>query len=193
MILRGELVDVCGGGTSQFGTTTLNAAFFSGLQLDQWKAHSWYISRYPMGREATLNYPDLDVRFTNTSPGAVIVRTSHTASSITVSLYGQPIASSVSASHGNPTNPTEPAEQRRDNDELCEGVEVVVQSGGGGFTVQVVRTVDLINGGQDTRTIRTVYVPQNRIIDEGTRTDGPCAPDDDDDVDDEEDEDEDDD
>jgi hypothetical protein len=92
MILRGELVDVCGGGTSQFGTTTFNAAFFAGVQLDQWKAHSWYISRYPMGREATLNYPVLDVKFTNTTPGAIIVKTTYTPSSITVSLYGQPIA-----------------------------------------------------------------------------------------------------
>ncbi len=192
MILRGELVDVCGGGTSQFGTTTLNAAFFSGLQLDQWKAHSWYISRYPMGREATLNYPDLDVRFTNTSPGAVIVKTTYTASSITVSLYGQPIANSVSASHGSPTNPTEPAEERRDNDELCEGVEDVIQSGGGGFTVQVVRTVDLIDGGEATRTIRTVYVPQNRIIEEGTRDCSPPDQDEDDDEDESDDEDEDD-
>lgn len=185
MILRGELVDVCGGGTSQFGTTTLNAAFFSGLQLDQWKAHSWYISRYPMGREATLNYPDLDVKFTNTSDGAVIVKTTHTPSSITVSLYGQPIAESVSASHGNPTNRTEPEEEFRDTDELCEGEEKVLQSGGGGFTVQVVRTVNLIDGGEDTRTIRTVYSPQKRIVEEGTRD---CSPDDDEEEDEEEEE-----
>ena len=178
MILRGELVDVCGGGTSQFGTTTFNAAFFAGVQLDQWKAHSWYISRYPMGREATLNYPVLDVRFTNTTPGAIIVKTTHTPSSITVSLYGQPIAETVSATHGSPTDRTEYEEERRPTDELCEDVENVIQSGAGGFTVQVTRTVDLIDGGNDNRTIRTVYRPQDRIIEVGTRD---CSPDDEED------------
>jgi vancomycin resistance protein YoaR len=169
-IVRGELTDTCGGGTSQFGTTTLNAAFFAGVQLDQWKAHSWYFSRYPMGREATLNYPELDVRFTNNTDGAVIVKTSYTAGSITVSLYGQPIASSVSASHGSPTNRTTPGEERRTTNELFEDQERVVQSGFGGFTVQVVRTIDLLEGETVTETIRTVYVPQDRIVEVGTRS-----------------------
>ena len=49
--------------SSKLTSTTFNAAFFSGLQLDQWQAHSFYISRYPQGREATLSYPALDVVF----------------------------------------------------------------------------------------------------------------------------------
>jgi vancomycin resistance protein YoaR len=189
MILRGELVDVCGGGTSQFGTTTFNAAFFAGVQLDQWKAHSWYISRYPMGREATLNYPVLDVKFTNTTPGAIIVKTTYTPSSITVSLYGQPLARTVTATHGSPTNRTDYREIRRDTDELFEDQERVVQAGAGGFTVQVTRTVDKISGSNNTQTIRTVYTPQDRIIEVGTK---PRPRTDDDDEDEDEDEDDDD-
>lgn len=168
-IVRGELVDTCGGGTSQFGTTTFNAAFFAGLQLDDWKAHSWYISRYPMGREATLTYPSLDVRFTNNTEGMLIVRASHTASSVTVTIYGQPRATAVSARHGSPFAPRDFTTTNRTTDELYEDQERVVQSGAGGFTVEVVRTVELVGGGTETRTIRTVYVPQTRIIETGTR------------------------
>ena len=170
-IIRGELVDTCGGGTSQFGTTTFNAAFFTGMQLDQWKAHSWYISRYPMGREATLTYPQLDVKFTNTSDGAVLVKTSHTASSITVSVYGQPIAESVTATHGSPTNPRSFETEVRNTSELRQGQERVVQGGQGGFTVEVVRTVNRIDGSTDEQTIRTVYAPQTRIVERGTAGD----------------------
>jgi vancomycin resistance protein YoaR len=166
-IVRGELVDTCGGGVSQFGTTTFNAAFFAGVQLDQWKAHSWYISRYPMGREATLSYPELDVRFTNTTDAAIVVKTDHTETSVTVSLYGQPIADAVSATHGDPTNPTEPRTQTRTTSELRCGQERQVQGETGGFTVEVVRTVERTSGSTDTRTIRTVYTPQNRIIERG--------------------------
>jgi vancomycin resistance protein YoaR len=167
-IIQGELVDTCGGGTSQFGTTTFNAAFFTGMQLDQWKAHSWYISRYPMGREATLTYPQLDVKFTNTSDGAVLVKTSHTASSITVSIYGQPIAERVSATHGSPTNHRGFNTEVRNTSELRRGQERVVQGGLGGFTVEVVRTVERVDGSTDEQTIRTVYVPQTRIVERGT-------------------------
>jgi vancomycin resistance protein YoaR len=167
MILNGELVDACGGGVSQFGTTTFNAAFFAGVQLDQWKAHSWYISRYPMGREATLSYPELDVRFTNTTEGAIVVKTDHTATSVTVSVYGQPIADAVTATHGAPTARTQPTTQTRTSDELACGVEQEVQGEAEGFTVEVVRTVERAGGGNDTRTITTVYSPQNRIIERG--------------------------
>jgi vancomycin resistance protein YoaR len=166
-IIQGELVPTCGGGTSQFGTTTFNAAFFSGVQLDQWKAHSWYISRYPMGREATLSYPELDVRFTNTTDAAILVKTDHTATSITVSVYGQPIATAVSATHGEPTNPTDYSTQRRPDNSLGRGQERVVQAGTGGFTVEVVRTIELTNGSSREETIRTVYVPQTRIVEYG--------------------------
>ena len=46
-----------GGGVSQFATTTFNAAFFAGLEIDEYQSHSIYISRYPTGREATLAFP----------------------------------------------------------------------------------------------------------------------------------------
>jgi vancomycin resistance protein YoaR len=168
-IVRGELVDTCGGGVSQFGTTTFNAAFFAGVQLDEWKAHSWYISRYPMGREATLTFPTLDVKFTNTTDGAILVKTAHTDTSVTVSLYGQPIAKSVTATHGQPTQPRDFSTDIRTTSELYTDQERVIQGGAGGFTVEVVRTVNRTDGSTDRRTITTVYVPQTRIIERGTR------------------------
>jgi vancomycin resistance protein YoaR len=168
-IVRGELVDTCGGGTSQFGTTTFNAAFFAGVQLDQWRAHSWYISRYPIGREATLTYPQLDVKFTNNTEGAIIVKTAHTSTSVTVSLYGQPRATAVSARHSDRTRPRTFETEVRNTSELFQGQERVLQSGTDGFTVTVTRIVELVGGGTEERTISTVYVPQTRIVERGTR------------------------
>ncbi len=168
-IVRGELVDTCGGGTSQFGTTTMNAAFFAGVQLDQWRAHSWYISRYPIGREATLSYPVLDVKFTNNTDGAIVVKTAHTSSSVTVTLYGVPRAEAVTARHGSRTQPRSFSTEDRTTSELFEDQERVLQSGSDGFTIQVRRIVDLVTGGTEERTITTTYVPQTRIVERGTR------------------------
>ncbi len=166
-IIEGELVDTCGGGTSQFGTTTFNAAFFAGMQLDDWKAHSWYIERYPMGREATLSYPVLDVEFTNTSDGAVLVKTAHTDTSVTVTLYGQPLAEAVTATHGQPTDERGYGTEVRTTSSVPSGQEQVVQPGGEGFRVEVERTIELLDDGEETETITTTYQPQTRIVERG--------------------------
>jgi hypothetical protein len=46
-ISGGMLSTDVGGGVSQFATTMFNAAFFAGVRLDDFKAHSFYIGRYP--------------------------------------------------------------------------------------------------------------------------------------------------
>ena len=69
IIRNGRAAEARGGGLSQLSTTLFNAAFFSGMQLDAWTPHSYYISRYPEGREATISYPDLHHKWTNTTDG----------------------------------------------------------------------------------------------------------------------------
>jgi VanW like protein len=77
-----------GGGTSQFATTLYNAVFFGGYEDVYHRPHSLYFSRYPMGREATLSYPGPDVRFRNDTVYPLVIRTGHTATSVTVQIYG---------------------------------------------------------------------------------------------------------
>jgi vancomycin resistance protein YoaR len=168
-IVRGELVDTCGGGVSQFGTTIYNAAFFAGLPIPQWQAHSFFISRYPMGREATLSYPELDVRFINETRGYIVVRTSTTPTSVTVSLYGIPRYAAVSATHSAPRAFTTFTTVERPTTALAPGARRVVQGGGGGFTVDVRRTWTPFDGEEapPSERIVTVYRPQQRIIEFG--------------------------
>lgn len=87
VIEEGKFAEAVGGGISQFGTTSFNAAFFAGLSIPEYQAHSIYISRYPYGREATLSYPHPDVKIHNTSPYGVLIWTSYTGTSLTVSFY----------------------------------------------------------------------------------------------------------
>ncbi len=76
-----------GGGVSQFSTTLFNAAFFAGLDIPTYGMHGIYISRYPYGREATLDFPSLDLQVRNQTPHGVLIWTSYSATSITVTLY----------------------------------------------------------------------------------------------------------
>lgn len=89
-ISNGQLVDEIGGGISQFATTIFNAAYFAGLQIDASQPHSRYFDRYPRGREATMGFPEPDLRFTNDTPYGILIWTSYTDTSITVTLYSSP-------------------------------------------------------------------------------------------------------
>ena len=87
MILNGKFVDSVGGGVSQFATTMFNAVFFGGFEDVQHKPHSYYISRYPPGREATVSSPQPDLRWRNDSKYGVLITTSYTEKSITVTFW----------------------------------------------------------------------------------------------------------
>ena len=67
-----------GGGVSQMATTTFNAMFFAGLEDVEHKPHSFYIDRYPVGREATVAWGAVDLRFRNDTPYGVLIDTSFT-------------------------------------------------------------------------------------------------------------------
>lgn len=120
-----KLKDSVGGGVSQFSTTLYNAAYFAGLQIDSHTPHSFYISRYPPGREATLNFGSIDLLWTNDTKTPIFVKTATDETSVTVSLYGSNGGRKVSASSA-------PRQSRP----------------GGGFSVVVTRSV---RSGGETR------------------------------------------
>lgn len=89
-----------GGGVSQFSTTMYNAAYFAGLQIDAFRPHSLFIARYPAGRESTLNFPDIDMRWTNDTGAPILIRTAADDAGVTVTLYGDNGGRRVSAEPG---------------------------------------------------------------------------------------------
>lgn len=86
-IANGEHVEEVGGGVSQFATTMFNAAYFAGLDITTYQAHSEWFDRYPRGREATMGYPAPDLAWRNNSPYGILVWTSYTDTSVTITLY----------------------------------------------------------------------------------------------------------
>jgi vancomycin resistance protein YoaR len=97
VIINGELQTGLGGGVCQVSTTVFNAAFEAGLPITARTNHSLYISHYPTGRDATVNYPDLDLKFVNDTGKWLLLRTFVGSSSLTVALYGTPVNRRVEA------------------------------------------------------------------------------------------------
>ena len=90
VIVNGELQTGLGGGVCQVSTTVFNAAYEGGLPITARTNHALYISHYPLGRDATVDYPDIDLKFVNDTGHWLLLRTWVGASSLTVGLYGSP-------------------------------------------------------------------------------------------------------
>ena len=73
IISDGILIQDLGGGVSQIATTTFNAMFFAGLEDVEHKPHSFYIDRYPIGREATVAWGAVDLQFRNDTPYGILI------------------------------------------------------------------------------------------------------------------------
>jgi vancomycin resistance protein YoaR len=166
-ILNGEYVDEIGGGVSQFATTMFNAIFFGGYDFLEYKAHSYYIDRYPMGREATVSSPSPDLAFQNDSDAGIYIDTSYTDTSITVTFYGDG-EFEVDAVMGEPFNFTNPETQFETNRDLGKGERVVIQEGSRGFDV-VVKRVMKGSGGTEVDRFFTRYLPVPEIVERGPR------------------------
>jgi vancomycin resistance protein YoaR len=74
IISNGVYKEDFGGGVSQVATTLFNAMFFAGLEDVEHKPHSFYIDRYPIGREATVAWGAIDLKFKNTTPYGVLIQ-----------------------------------------------------------------------------------------------------------------------
>jgi vancomycin resistance protein YoaR len=148
-----------GGGVSQVATTTYNAAYFAGMVDVEHKEHSFYISRYPAGREATVFDDIIDLKFRNDGPTGVLIQTFWTPSSLTVKMFGSK-RYDVTSTTGPRTNPTEPQTITIPPGEPCSP-----SKGAPGFTVTDTKTMRNVQTGEVTNRTRTVkYNPSPIVI-----------------------------
>ncbi len=133
VIISGEFQEAVGGGVSQFATTTFNAVFFAGLEDVYHKPHSYYISRYPAGREATVFYDSIDLVFRNDQPTGIYIQTIWQPGSLTVTFWGtkQVDVESVSSERRNFRSPQR---QEKPDDGECSPSD-----GSTGFDITVTR------------------------------------------------------
>jgi vancomycin resistance protein YoaR len=161
-IQGGEFVEEVGGGISQFGTTMFNAIFFGGYDFLEYKAHSYYFDRYPVGREATVSWPSPDLEFRNDSAAGIFIDATYDDTSITVTFYGN-IEFEVEAVTGEPYGYRDPPVECEQNKKLAKGEVEVVQEGDVGFDVLVERVFQYPDGRTETERFFTHYRAQPRI------------------------------
>ncbi|CAM3560303.1 VanW family protein [Nocardioides zeicaulis] len=166
IINDGILVQDLGGGVSQMATTTFNAMFFAGLEDVEHKPHSFYIDRYPVGREATVAWGAVDLRFRNDTPYGVLIQADVTPSTpsssgvATVSMWSTKYWD-ITTTTGERHNLTQPKTRRIDT------LKCHPNTGYGGFDIDVVRYFEPVGANteqRDPETFSTTYIPSDTVI-----------------------------
>ncbi len=155
IIIDGHSSKAVGGGISQFATTLYNASYFAGLTDVEHQEHSYYISRYPPAREATVFEGAIDLKFSVPTPTGVLIEAIGTDSAITLRIWGTKTVNveSITGPRSDYT-PPKPIE-------LPAGKDCTPSSGAPGFTTSDTRVVRDVRSGQEIsrNTRRVVYDP----------------------------------
>lgn len=160
IIDHGHTSKAVGGGISQFATTLYNAAYFAGLEDMDHTEHSYYISRYPEAREATVFDGAIDLVFRNNSDHGIVIDTEWSPSAITVRLWVTKTVEvqSITGSRSLYTDPEKVT--------LPAGDDCVPSNGSKGFTTSDTRVItDAKTGAEISRRTRTVkYDPEPNVV-----------------------------
>ena len=146
VIVNGELQTGLGGGVCQVSTTVFNAAYEAGLPITARTNHALYISHYPLGRDATVDYPGVDLKFVNDTKHWLLLRTYVGSSSLTVSLLGAPQHRRVETTTAPLTVVSPPPVQKTVDATLDPGQVVVDDYGAPAQRTSVERKVYAPNG-----------------------------------------------
>jgi hypothetical protein len=168
MISGGAFVDSVGGGISQIATTFYNAAFFAGLELVEHTPHSIYISRYPMGREATISWGGPELIFRNDWSAPIRIEARATNTSVRFRLFSLPLGRRVVTRTGPPHSYVAPRAIFIRNPDIPPRTQRVRQSAGSpGFDVTYTRRVYAWSTLLRSERFHVRYQPQNAIIEVG--------------------------
>lgn len=167
IIVDGQFEEGLGGGICQDSSTLYNAVLLANLPITQRTNHDLAISYVPLGQDATVDWPNLDLKFKNDSGAYVLVRSIMDKDNLTISLYGQPLSGRQVIVKDSSTQVPPPEEKVTDSS-LAVGQEQVKQNGVPGYKVTSSRTV-LLNG----EVVKTealgpsYYKPTPKIIEVG--------------------------
>jgi vancomycin resistance protein YoaR len=161
MIWGGVLIPSIGGGVCQTATTIFNAAFEAGLPILQRSNHAFYISHYPVGRDATVSWGGPEFVFKNDLKNAILIKVRYTNATFTVSFYGTKQGRRVESTTSALTNYTQPKLQYAVDPGAPRNSVRRTAAGGPGFDVTVFRKV--FQRGKVIREDRffTRYKPEN--------------------------------
>ena len=158
------LVPSIGGGVCQAATTVFDTAFYGGYEVTHRLNHSFYISHYPLGLDATVADAGPDFTFVNDTANAIVIKATADSQTMTVIFLSRPIRRHVVQTTSAQTSYTNPAKRFYASPDAAPGQVSQTTQGEKGFSVTVSRKV-LATDGKVIRSdsFSSRYIPEDAI------------------------------
>jgi vancomycin resistance protein YoaR len=165
VIVGGEFVPGLGGGVCQVSSTLYNTLLLADITIVERNNHSLAITYVPLGRDATVAYPSLDLKFKNESGSYLLIKSKMQGNSLTFELYGQPKPEREVSIVTSTIQTLSAREQRVVDRNLAPGTQEVKQGGHAGYVVATTKIVK-VNGAVTKKENlgNSRYQPLPRII-----------------------------
>jgi vancomycin resistance protein YoaR len=151
-IIHGHTVEegVLGGGMCSSSTTLFNAAMRAGLDMQARRNHTYYISRYPVGLDATVwisgPHSEQTMSFINDLQYPILIKGINQPNKVTFEIYGVPDGRTVQLSDPIITNAQTAQTYYEYTDTLPAGQKTLQEFTVNGFDSSVTRTVKDASG-----------------------------------------------
>ncbi len=162
VIVSGEMVDGIGGGTCQVASTLHAAGFVAGLDAPTHVPHSRPAGYVPLGLDATVVWPNVDLVMTNPNPFPVLIKAQVNGRRLRVEVLGTGPGADVEWSRSVSTE-DEPGERVIEDPTVPMGQALVTQDGIPGYLV--IRRRNLNRGHRRVSEEQVLrYPPTDRIV-----------------------------
>ena len=88
VIMNGKFEQGIGGGICQASTTIYNAAIMANMEIVERYCHAYQSSYVPAGRDATIDYPNLDLKLSNPTDYPMYMQCYMEDAYLTVNIFG---------------------------------------------------------------------------------------------------------
>lgn len=161
-IFKGEMKEGVGGGTCQVASTVHAAAFFAGIDIVERLPHSRPSAYIPMGLDATVVYPIVDMKLRNSFPFPIVMHAKVDGNTLRVSVLGAKKPAHVSFTRE--LIKTFPYPRKVEEKAHLAGRKVIVrQHGIRGFRIERERVLAFRNGKKRVEKSKDFYPPTTEI------------------------------
>lgn len=172
IIINGEMKKGVGGGICQVSSTIYNAALYSGLEITQARNHSIPSAYIQKGRDATVSYGSVDLKFKNIYKYPVLIQNKIVNNKVITTIYGNDqckkqidIVTEVID-----VIPNKTIVKRTKN--MYDDEKYIKEKGRKGYKVKTYRVYKNENGEISDKELinESYYPPMNKIIIKGTKS-----------------------
>lgn len=165
VFVRGKLEPGVGGGVCQVSSTLYNAALLAGLKIVERSHHCQVVPYVSAGRDATVVYGLLDLRFENTNSAPIALISQVGRSRLAFSVYGSAADKKIVRVYTSGAKRTAAGVKTIVDTSLAAGARKVVEKGVRGASVTVYREITGPDGTKTTEVVsRDRYPARSGVV-----------------------------